>query len=150
MRIARFKAECKQCSNIFLVPLLSDFSYGEFIGNSRSGRAFVYLNAFEEKAWDVIKEIVNGLSSNKMIADKKRAEQFQRIVGKCMDKIDGEEFSMTEGFVCPKCLSNKIDYDHNDAVDFCEIKNASFDCFLNMKEQERINFVENLMLECNE
>lgn len=48
MEIAFFEAKCKKCGTVFDTPLLSDFSYGEFIARSENGEIVAYLNAIEE------------------------------------------------------------------------------------------------------
>lgn len=148
MRAARFEAKCKDCSNIFLIPLLSDFSYGEFIAKGQSGKGFVYLNAFKEKAWGVIDEIIKSSRSHDKNKEYEESECFQKVVGQCIDTIDGEEFSIISDPVCPKCLSRKIDYDDRDIIDFHEIPEATFNGIVNMEEDERKIFIEKLWSNC--
>jgi hypothetical protein len=148
MKVARFEAKCKDCSNIFLIPLLSDFSYGEFIAKGQFGKGFVYLNSFEEKAWTVIDEIIKSLRSKDKNKEYEESGYFQKVVGKCIDKTDEEEFSIVSGPICPKCLSHKIDYDDREIIDFHEIPEATFNVLMNLKEEERKKFVEKIWFDC--
>lgn len=148
MRVARFKAKCKDCSNDFLIPLLSDFAYGEFIARGQFGKEFGYLNSFEQKAWGMIDEIFKSLRSNDKNKEDDESACFQKVVGKCIDKIDGEEFSIVSGPVCPKCFSRKIDYDDQIVIDFYEIPEATFNALMNLNEDDRKKFVERLWFDC--
>jgi hypothetical protein len=148
MRVPRSDAKCKKCGLSFRVPVLSDFVYGEFICFGQNGKSFVYLNSFAEKAWNEIElDLKEFMSDDKNNGYTEETECFQNVIGKCIDKIDGEEFSITKGPVCPKCLSHSIERE-NVLVDFIEIPNATFDYYFSLDDQARKDYIRKLWYIC--
>jgi hypothetical protein len=56
--ISYFQLKCSICGFVFQAPVLSDFSYGDFIYDSQSGKYFAYLNIFEDKVVFEVNEIL--------------------------------------------------------------------------------------------
>jgi len=139
MKVATFRAECQSCGNIFAVPLLSEQAYGEFIAKSQSGRAFAYLNSFEEPAWDQLKELCEQLlpSLRSAPARSRAIAVFHYVVGHCLDQTDGETFDIGAGQICPQCHSRDVQYGDSTQIGVLEIPNATFAEFLELDVARR-------------
>ena len=134
MNIAAFSSECQSCTNRFEIPVLSDFSYGKFIAKGKSGKTFAYLNAIEhETEWDSIEEIYNEICEldAKLI---KNTDAFQYLVGRCMNRVNGEELSIIRKWVCPECQSEDVRVELGEAVGLMNMEDVSFSEFLSVSE----------------
>lgn len=58
MKVSTVKAKCKSCGLQFETPLLSDFSYGEFVYSSQSGLGYKYLYGINNRTWDFVQSVV--------------------------------------------------------------------------------------------
>lgn len=48
---------CQTCDAVFQAPIISDFSYGEFILSSTSGE-YRYLNVFDDPVYQEVFDII--------------------------------------------------------------------------------------------
>lgn len=101
MEIALFEVKCNKCGTLFDTPLLSDFSYGEFIARSENGAVVAYLNAFEELSFNEISSLFDKLFEKYGI-DLYKSSCFRFVVGKCSDRIEGQEMRMDLDPICPE------------------------------------------------
>jgi hypothetical protein len=142
MEIKFYKAICNKCSYVFTVPVLGDMSYGEFIAKGDKGNIFGYLNAFDnEEAWKYIEYFFTKLcnQNNKSSDCRDGIEQFYYIIGKCLDKIEGQELSIVGFPKCPNCripCGNFNDNDNN-FIEKKDIPRASFEEFLSLNDFQR-------------
>lgn len=140
MEIAFFQAKCSECGTEFSTPLLSDFSYGQFIARSENGLFFAYLNAIEELAFKeiscifdkLLKECGSSLDENTC---------FHSVVGKCSDMIEGQEMRIDIGPICPYCKSSSCHYDNLKMVEKREIENLSFTSFVALSDEEKNSLI---------
>jgi|SRR5215207_7377664 len=157
-----FEAHCRDCNATFGVPLLSDFSYGEFILKSEDGKAFAYLNGIVEKSFDQISNILEEFGEDKKnrnlrigkygflsawwakIRPKRDEDYYQSVayinrlqwtIAQCADEIGGQK--LTTQFICPNCRSNKVGYGDTVVVKDDEIPVVTFDMFNAMSESEK-------------
>jgi len=169
MQIVRFfEAHCRDCNEVFAVPLLSDFAYGEFILPSEDGQAFAYLNAITESSFDLISNLVQEINEKEnsgvprenlgfmgTILDKLKRESGAKhsptsrdlnrlhwVVAQCADEIDDKKLS--NQYRCPKCRSGDIDYGAAIVVRDDEIPIASFERFRTLSETEQKGRVREL------
>lgn len=146
MEISTFRANCNACSETFAVPLLSDFSYGEFIARAQDGRTHGYLNSVEEPGWDSVEHALNIVKiQTPDLSDFDSTKCFQWLVGKCMDSINGQELSIVSRPVCPACASSEISYSDADLVGYESVPSVTFSTFMGLDEPKRISLVSRLL-----
>lgn len=143
MNVVFFEAKCKTCGTMFGNPLLSDFSYGQFIARSEDGKHFAYLDALSEPAVEYIENILdNELKEYSIIKNKPFC--FQYIISKCADKISSKYMKIYGEPICPNCNSKNIDYDNGGKL-FCkEIPKLLFSSFLSLNDNDRVSIIKNL------
>lgn len=101
MEIAEFKVRCYICWKQFLIPTLSDFSYGEFLFVDYKTREFRYLNRIENKEVESI--LVMTINSDFSLNSKNNdltADQALKVIGKLSDGEFEPIFSYVK---CPRC-----------------------------------------------
>ncbi len=141
MEIAFFEAKCKKCGTLFDTPLLSDFSYGEFIARSENGAIVAYLNAIEELSFNEISSLFYKLLKNYDINLNKNY-CFHFVVGKCSDRIEGQEMVLDLCPICPDCKSNCCDYNNMRMVGKSDIEKLSFTSFSALSYDEKNSLIE--------
>ena len=151
VRVAFFKSDCRDCGNMFPYPLLPDHeTYGTFMAKGPDGRTFAYLCSLigpGQVGWDEVASIFGKIAAEKnLILDEER-DDLQRLVGKCLDSVNGHELSITEGPRCPECGSNNINYGDGELIDSKEIPEASFEQFLSLNPQDRERRIRHLLKE---
>jgi hypothetical protein len=136
-RVMRFRARCAACGNSWASPLLSDQqSNGEFILFGERGRAFAYLGAFTEPAWDAIALVAASIVGPVPDRDwQPAAARLQHVIAACADPVDGERLTMSH--VCPSCQSTDVLYGDGEAMGPIEIPIASFDSFMALSPEDR-------------
>jgi hypothetical protein len=141
MKIAFFEVKCNKCGTLFDTPLLSDFSYGEFIARSENGTSVAYLNAFEEVSFNEISSRFEKLF-RKYGIDLDKSSCFHFVVGKCSDRIKGQEMRMDIGPICPDCRSNCCDYNNLRMVGKRDIEKLSFSSFIGLSDDEKNSLIK--------
>jgi hypothetical protein len=148
-RVTTFAAACASCGARFPFPLLSDQGYGEFIAVGSAGSAYTYLSAFDEPAWDRIREITEPLMTHEdsYVEPGLRASALQMVVGKCMDPIDDQEMSIDSGPVCPKCGSKTISHWGANRGGEIDVPVASFTAFREKSREEQAVAIQRYLSE---
>lgn len=161
-KVRFFEAHCSDCNDVFSVPLLSDFAYGEFILVSKDGKAFVYMNSIVEKSFDLISDLFRELNSTEKQQDSQKynfrslvalIEKIKRkrkddylyttmylhrlhwTIAQCADEVDGQK--LTNQFRCPKCRSTNVLYGDSVVVKDDLIPVVSFDKFNALSRDEK-------------
>jgi hypothetical protein len=124
-QVAFFKATCSGCDRSFQWPLLSDFSYGEFILHGSNGTTHAYVSLFDNATFDVIRSVLPTATP----------QSIQEVLARVADQIDDQQF--TTVVMCPHCNSHDLSFDDTLAVQIAEISIATFDQFLSLNESER-------------
>jgi len=132
MKVSTVKAKCKSCGHHFETPLLSDFSYGEFIYSNQSGHSYKYLVGLNNKTWDFVQSIVN--SDNKT---KDKGEVIQKVMGLIADNDAKADFYQNEKFICPTCGRDAKILDRDNVTGFIEIDEMTFDRFERLTADEK-------------
>ena len=141
MKIAFFQAKCNKCGALFETPLLSDFSYGEFIARSENGAFVAYLNAFEEISFEEIRFLFDKLFKKYDLNLNERS-CFHFVVGKCSDMIKGKEMRIDIGPICPDCSSNSCGYNNLRMVGTRDIDKLSFTSFIGSNDDEKNSLIK--------
>ena len=101
MEIAEFKVRCYVCWKKFLIPALSDFSYGESLFVNYKTREFRYFYRIENQEVESI--ITAKLNSDTTLAQKNnntKGNTALNLVGKLSD---GEFEPILSQVKCPRC-----------------------------------------------
>jgi hypothetical protein len=141
MKILFFQAKCNKCGALFDTPLLSDFSYGEFIATSENGAFVAYLNALEEPSFKEIGFLFDKLFK-KYGLNLNEISCFHFIVGKCSDMIEGQNMRIDIGPICPDCSSNNCDYNNLRMVSKREVEKLSFTSFTGLSDDEKNSLIK--------
>lgn len=166
LKVRFFEAHCNDCHATFGVPLLSDFSYGEFILKSEDGKAFAYMNSIEEKNCDFISNMLKKFANDKENRELRKGNygflsvlwakikpardkdyyptnayinKLQWTIAHCADEINGQK--LTTHFTCPVCHSKNVLYGDAVAINDDEIPIVTFDVFNAMSESDKIEKV---------
>jgi hypothetical protein len=141
MKISFFQAKCNKCGALFETPLLSDFSYGEFIAKSENGAFAAYLNALEEPAFEEISSLFHKLLK-KYDLNSNEISCLHFIVGKCSDMIEGQVMRIDIGPICPYCSSTSTDYNDLKVVGKREVEELSFTSFIRLSDDEKNSLIK--------
>lgn len=101
MEMATFKTTCLDCSEIFLLPILSDFSYGEVIFSCRCGKAFAHYMAINHPITAIFEILCYTQQVDK---DNYSIFDFAAFVS---DSIAGRH-KLIHQRVCLKCKSKNL------------------------------------------
>lgn len=134
MKRAIFKTTCLDCSEIFLLPVLSDFSYGESIFSCKCGKVFAHYMAINHPV-TVIFEILcqtQGIDKNDY-----SLFDFSAFVA---DNITGHK--LVHERICPQCKSKNLSISINKDIAIWDIPEASYEKFYSLSASEIINKFE--------
>lgn len=125
MKLQFFEARCHECGRKFVMPLLGDFSYGQFIFHGEKGKVFGYLLALENLAWD---DITTRLRQAGVFTNSRKSEEIDRlhqVIAASADAIS--EQRLTSLPVCPICYSRSIAYGDSTPLEVREVPLVTFD-----------------------
>ncbi|AUC81965.1 hypothetical protein [Lacinutrix sp. Bg11-31] len=101
MKIAEFNVRCYVCWKQFLIPCLSEFSYGEFLFVNYKTRKFRYFNYFENEN---IEKIVTAKLNSDSTFENENNYKKRDIRLKLIAKLsDGEFEPIFSNVKCPRC-----------------------------------------------
>src|SRR5690348_16695066 len=106
MQVRYFGATCKTCRCDFQIPLLSDFSYGEFICHGRTVAG--YFNSFEGPVWDDINSRLTTLGLLPGKPDSEQIAHMQEVIANTADPLGGQRLHMHP--LCPHCGSIDVSF----------------------------------------
>lgn len=134
MKTAIFKTTCLDCSEIFPLPVLSDFSYGEGIFSCNCGKVFAHYMAINHP----VTAIFEILCQTQRI-DKKDYSLFD-FSAFVADNITGHK--LVHARACPKCKSKNLSISINKEKLIWDIPEASYEKFFSLSASEIINKFE--------
>ncbi len=129
------KYDCLSCGHSFQMPMVGDFSYGEFILSSAN--EYRYLNAFENSTFQ---EVINIIESQ----PNKNQVDIQEIFGKLVCDLDsfGCSFSIINCVNCVICNSNNLKLSHDGFVWVEPVSHLNWDKLqLKEKNQKYLDFI---------
>ena len=144
MKVATFKAKCKKltCRLDIDAPLLSDFSYGEFLYGSIDGKLIKYYCGLDCKTWKFVDTIIS-----EIYKDKNRTEQgtiIQKIIGLIADR-DNKDIYYTQDIYCPKCQYKIKSINSNIKTGLQEYMDLTFNDFENMNQIDKKSKIHELL-----
>ena len=135
MKIAKFNVRCYACWKQFLIPALSDFSYGEFLFVNYKTREFRYFYRIENTEVErIIMEKLNSDANLERKNDYTEGDTALKLIGKLSD---GEFEPIFSNVKCPRC---KIGF-HSFPKNKGEITNIAE---LTFEESEKKTLNENI------
>ncbi|MBK8093779.1 MAG: hypothetical protein IPK32_17835 [Verrucomicrobiaceae bacterium] len=144
-KVQFFSAKCQACGHGFSMPLLSDFSYGEFIFHGERQCVFGFLSAQDEPAWE---DIEVRLRRSALLGDRPtrpQIERLHRVIAVAADSIAGQR--LVSFPVCPSCGARSVAYGDSDPQGIHEIPQVSFQQYQSLSDSERSRRVEQLWRE---
>ncbi|MDO6808737.1 hypothetical protein Q4603_08950 [Zobellia galactanivorans] len=146
MNIATFEANCTQptCGHKFDAPLLSDFSYGEYIYSSNDGMEIKYFCGLKSEAWKLIGEIIS--EADEKDKTLKIGPTIQRLIGLVADRKNPDSY-FTQDIYCPKCRSKVFTIDSDKKTGINDYLTLTFENFMNLPELKRKYLIESLIME---
>jgi len=100
---------CKTCGDKREVYYLSDFLYGEKLLRTEDGKHYVYLNCFDDTAFDEIELILKSIFANKNLSQEKEIEYFNKIFGISCDSVNGVKIDGSKTKIaCLSCGSEQL------------------------------------------
>jgi hypothetical protein len=148
MRIATFKAKCKKitCRHVFDAPLLSDFSYGEFIYGSIDSKLIRYYCGLDCETWSFIDKVVS-----EKFSEKNRLEIgaiIQKIIGFVADRQETKIY-FTQDIYCPNCQTKVKSIDVNNKTGLEEYNSLTFNDFSKLTEFAKKEMIDRFLNEIN-
>jgi hypothetical protein len=144
MKVATFRAKCPKstCLLDIDVPLLSDFSYGEFMYGSIDGKSIKYYCGLDCKTWKFVDAVISEISK-----DEKPTEQgvvIQKIIG-CIADRDDKDIYFTQDIYCPECQT-KIKATNADVqTGVRDYPDLTFAGFESLNHEDRRNKIQELL-----
>jgi hypothetical protein len=143
--VMQFRARCRACGESFPFPLVSDQeSYGQFILLGERGRAYAYLLAIDNPAWDAIAALVSAATGHEKLDWMRSGERLQRVVAACADPIGGERLTIGPP-ICPHCQSRQVSYGDGEPMGVTELPIVSFARFMGLTPAQRAQEVTRLL-----
>jgi hypothetical protein len=103
-----FAASCHACRRKFSMPVLSDFSYGDFILHGERNCVFGFLSAHNEPAWEDIETRLQRVGLLAASPTRTDIDRFHRVIAASADAISGQR--LVPFPVCPSCGSHSVAY----------------------------------------
>ncbi len=141
MRISIVRAKCKLWGHRFEVPLLSDFSYGDFIYSSQDGKKHRFFESLNNKTWNFVEKIV----SDDYRYSNHSGDIIQMIIGRVADKDQSVKFFQNRKTICPECGENVCHVFINDIVGFVEVEEMTFHSFEKLSTKEKAKEVKSIL-----
>jgi hypothetical protein len=126
-----FEADCRHCRRSFPIPLLGDFSYGQFVLHGERGGVFGYLSAFECPSFEDIHSRLLVIAGQQEFT-RAESSRFQEVMASCADEISGQPLGLEP--VCPFCRSHDLNYGDSKPLDDGEIRVVTFTGFQSLSD----------------
>lgn len=141
-----FEASCRACHRTFAMPLLSDFSYGQFIFHGERGSVFGYLQALEDSAWEDMTARLQRIGLFPSSATSEQIDHFHRVVAASTDAISGQR--LVSYPICPSCQSHTVSYGDSTPSVIREIPAVTFEEYLALPDATRTQRLLQLWKAC--
>lgn len=108
MKTLKFNYCCAKCGMMFFAPGVSDFSYGEFVMNTDSGKSAL-LHAVSDSVYQEVCDIVSSLPEISQKSDTEKSEIIQSVFSVACDvSTDNEKYKIGLKPKCPSCGSHDM------------------------------------------
>lgn len=138
-----FNYICVQQGHHYDAPAIPDFSYGEFVMRSKSGRYSVYLNALADPVFDEVAGIVKASQLAGNLSDLQITDVQQKAFGiACDPSPDGSPFQIGKPPQCPICGSNPSESSIAMPEVMVDLPVPTHDDWNRLSEREKVERVE--------
>lgn len=144
-KVQFFSAKCQACGHRFSMPLLGDFSYGEFILHGERQRVFGFLSAHDEPAWEDIDARLRRVALLSDSPSRPEIDRLHRVIAATADSIAGQR--LVPFPVCPSCGARSVACGDSDPQGIHEIPRVTFQWYRSLSDAERSRRVEQLWKE---
>lgn len=117
-------AKCSNCNMERILYFTSNYTYGERIVSTKSGKRCAYANLFSENIAQELERYCTELylENSISISSNKLARIVSSIYGITCDDINGEKIDTISNTKCPNCLEKKLVEDDNYGEQLTEIE----------------------------
>ncbi len=138
--VYNFKNTCHNCFNDIEYPLLSDFSYGELIFQTKDGQDFGIAVLIDNITFEFV---VQTLKKDKELERKK--VDPQKILTLVADKLNNKEFT-TDYPICPICKKRQRHFNDNVRTTKRELNFVTWHDFENLTSDDKIKRIKEAIL----
>ncbi len=143
LNIAREK--CLNCGAERMLYFTHNYTYGERIVSTASGKRCAYANLIGENIIQELKQyceelfLENGIDMPSM----KMARIVSDIYGVTCDEIENEKIDTIPNTKCPKCLESKMEEDKSfgeqlNEIEICEVSHNKWEMLDKKERKEKI------------
>ena len=124
LKLTIVHAKCSNCNMERILYFTSNYTYGERIVSTKSGKQCAYANLLSENIVQEVEKYCTELylENNTSISSNKLARIVSSIYGITCDDIDGEKIDTISNTKCPNCLEKKLVEDDNFGEQLVEIE----------------------------
>ena len=117
-------AKCSNCNIERILYFNSNYTYGERIVSTKSGKQCAYANLLSENIVQEVEKYCTELylKNNINISSNKLARIVSSIYGITCDDINGEKIDTISNTKCPNCLKKNLVEDDNYGEQLMEIE----------------------------
>jgi Zn finger protein HypA/HybF involved in hydrogenase expression len=138
LKITSFEVICASCNHVFASPILSDFSYGQYIFCSEDGMHYAHANAFEASA-----KLIYVL-----LPEDCGAELFWFALASLADKIHGKKLYVDTR--CPRCGSANVKRNLGKEIDQISVSKVTYGDFVALPREDIIKQVKEVVVQFRE
>lgn len=124
LKLTVIHAKCSNCNMERILYFTSNYTYGERIVSTKSGKQCAYANLLSENIVQEVEKYCTELylENNVSISPSKLARIVSSIYGITCDDINGEKIDTISNTKCPNCLEKKLVEDDNFGEQLAEIE----------------------------
>lgn len=128
------------------MPLLGDFTYGQFIFHGERQHVFGFLSALDEPEWEDIEARLRQAAFLSDSPSQQEIDRLHRVIAASADSINGHR--LVPFPVCPSCGERSVTYGDSEPQGIYEIPSVTFQQYQTLSDSERSRRVEQLWSEC--
>mgnify|MGYP004642111685 CR=1 FL=1 len=137
-------AKCSKCKMERILYFAHDFTYGERIVSTKSGRQCAYVNLLNENIVQELEKYCTEIFSQNGIgvASSKLARITSCIYGITCDDINGEKIDTISNTKCPYCHEKMVEDndfgEHLEEIEMFDVKHSSWVKLGDNEKKEKI------------
>lgn len=134
-----FRNTCPHCTASVEIPVLSDFSYGEIILQTKDGRDFCIAKLIGNSAYDFITHFLERSSDT-----KSHSIEAQQILAQVADQLNGKELT-AEYPLCPNCQGKINRLSTEEQGEKMVLPETTWHVFEELSEPEKIQRIKDVI-----
>lgn len=124
LKLTVVHARCSNCGTERILYFTSNYTYGERIVSTKSGKRCAYVSLLSENIVQELEKYCTELylENNISISSNKLVRIISSIYGITCDDINGEKIDTIPNTKCPNCLEKNLVEDNNYGEQLTEIE----------------------------